>query len=200
MTLLNRLCVGVFCLLSLASTSSWAQIIHWEIDAEIVDPGTYPSQERSFSGGFDFDTLTGSIFNITIVSTSTTGQPCFLCFDYAGSTGEVYNDGSGGLGAEFRERVDSAPPAYRTNYLGIFGFDITQPGIFSNVNLEEQAYFNAGTGDPVDDTFISDTCVPAGCATLTGTLVPIPEPETYAMLLAGLGILGWRSRKQNRMV
>jgi hypothetical protein len=25
--------------------------------------------------------------------------------------------------------------------------------------------------------------------------VPIPEPETYAMLLAGLGLLGWRLRR-----
>jgi len=194
MTLLNKLSVGVFCLLSMISTSSWAQIIHWEIQAEMVEPGTSASLERSFSGGFDFDTLTGSIFNVSIFTASTTGQTCFLCFDYTGSTGEVYNDGTGGLGAEFRERVGSPPSPYRENFLGIFGFDITLPGIFSNVNLEEHAYFNAGTGDPVDDTFIADSC--AGCATLTGVLVPIPEPETCAMLLAGLGIMGLRGRRK----
>ena len=27
-----------------------------------------------------------------------------------------------------------------------------------------------------------------------GSLAPIPEPETYALLLAGLGLLGWRLR------
>lgn len=28
----------------------------------------------------------------------------------------------------------------------------------------------------------------------SGFVAPIPEPETYAMLLAGLGLLGWRIR------
>lgn len=28
----------------------------------------------------------------------------------------------------------------------------------------------------------------------TGSISPIPEPETYAMFLAGLGLLGWRMR------
>jgi hypothetical protein len=30
----------------------------------------------------------------------------------------------------------------------------------------------------------------------TGDLPPVPEPKTHAMLLAGLGILGWRLRKR----
>ena len=29
-------------------------------------------------------------------------------------------------------------------------------------------------------------------AFIANTVSPIPEPETYAMLLAGLGLLGWR--------
>jgi hypothetical protein len=28
-----------------------------------------------------------------------------------------------------------------------------------------------------------------------GNLSPVPEPETYAMLIAGLGLLGWRLRR-----
>ncbi|OYY95110.1 MAG: hypothetical protein B7Y41_05030 [Hydrogenophilales bacterium 28-61-23] len=31
-----------------------------------------------------------------------------------------------------------------------------------------------------------------------GSLTPaVPEPETWAMLLAGLGLLGWRARRGN---
>lgn len=29
---------------------------------------------------------------------------------------------------------------------------------------------------------------------------PVPEPETYAMLLAGLGLMGWVARRRNRNV
>ncbi|MDD5481054.1 PEP-CTERM sorting domain-containing protein [Rhodoferax sp.] len=29
---------------------------------------------------------------------------------------------------------------------------------------------------------------------------PVPEPETYAMLLAGLGVLGWARRRQSKSV
>jgi len=30
------------------------------------------------------------------------------------------------------------------------------------------------------------------------TVTPVPEPETYAMLLAGLGLLGWQARRRKR--
>lgn len=30
---------------------------------------------------------------------------------------------------------------------------------------------------------------------IRGFLAPVPEPETYVMMLAGLGLLGWRARR-----
>jgi len=33
---------------------------------------------------------------------------------------------------------------------------------------------------------------------LGGTVAAIPEPETYAMLLAGLGLLGWHARRRKK--
>ncbi len=35
-------------------------------------------------------------------------------------------------------------------------------------------------------------------AVRSGDVAPIPEPETYAMLLAGLGLLGFAARRRNR--
>jgi len=31
---------------------------------------------------------------------------------------------------------------------------------------------------------------------LAGTVVPVPEPEVYALLLAGLALLGWKARRR----
>jgi hypothetical protein len=41
----------------------------------------------------------------------------------------------------------------------------------------------------------SDGAYDSGLA-FTGTLVPVPEPETYAMMLAGLGLLAWMAHRR----
>jgi len=41
----------------------------------------------------------------------------------------------------------------------------------------------------------SDANYDSGLA-FSGTLVPVPEPETYAMMLAGLGLLAWVTRRR----
>lgn len=189
-----RLYLGL--LLLTLSSPSWGQIIHWEVNAVLTAPGTSADQERSFSGGFDFNTLSREIFNVAIISTSTTGTVCFLCFDYTDASPETFRDGTGFYGVGLTKRVDGESGAYRQNFLGMFDFDVSQPRTFSEVRLEEYSYFNAGTGDPVDDTFIADSC--AECGTLIGTIAPIPEPETCAMLLTGLGLLGLNSRRKTR--
>jgi len=45
---------------------------------------------------------------------------------------------------------------------------------------------------------VSGTGVTGGFATYSGYIqaVPVPEPETYAMLLAGLGVVGFLSRRR----
>lgn len=51
----------------------------------------------------------------------------------------------------------------------------------------------SATGYLTSLTFISS--VPSGPS---GPSAPVPEADTYAMLLAGLGVLGWASRRQRR--
>jgi hypothetical protein len=31
---------------------------------------------------------------------------------------------------------------------------------------------------------------------MIGTLSPVPEPETYTLMLVGLGMLGWKTKRK----
>ena len=55
-------------------------------------------------------------------------------------------------------------------------------------------YLRVALGEGVDPPFVI-TGADSGGDPLTFTN-PIPEPETYAMLLAGLGLLGWHARRR----
>ena len=70
---------------------------------------------------------------------------------------------------------------------GSFAFDNTSvTGVFSP--LAAGNYFYEVTGDV--------TGTVGGSYTLSSTVSPIPEPETYAMLLAGLGLVGFSARRR----
>jgi hypothetical protein len=45
---------------------------------------------------------------------------------------------------------------------------------------------------------IHTTSVPGGEIRTFFTLAPVPEPGTYAMMLAGLGVLGWAAKRRQR--
>jgi hypothetical protein len=51
--------------------------------------------------------------------------------------------------------------------------------------------FHFGTAQ--DSGFVSGDCT-AGCSIPS----PVPEPETYALMLAGLGLVGWMSRHRRK--
>jgi hypothetical protein len=179
--------------------SSWAQVIHWELDGTMSteQSGTDSNNVRTFSGGFDYNTVTDSLSNVTIASTG--GPGCYLCFDYSGAAGSVRRDippfPPTPYGFDFSKTVDSAPPTFRTNFLFIGGYplDFSNPGT-STVDINEESYFFVDGG--VEDIDVHDFC--AKCGTLIGTIAAVPEPETYAMLLAGLGILSVVSKRKRK--
>ena len=71
-------------------------------------------------------------------------------------------------------------------------------------------YWNTGSGLPLQHAYVQTTSYSTADVSIGGlayggapafdashwTLSPIPEPETYAMLLAGLGLLGFHARRR----
>lgn len=183
--------------------SAMANYIHWEM-RNVDDPEAHAVMGKNFefTGSFDYDIATGSIFNITLKTSTTDG--CVACNDFSGdSAGQTFVWPSGQGGVEFTESyIDSNGVLYRNYYLsitggnsfdGIWAFDVTKPGTYANLDIDHRGWIRLD--DPLDpDMAESIGCL--DCAYAIGTLVPAPEPETYAMMLAGLGILGWQVKRR----
>jgi hypothetical protein len=77
-------------------------------------------------------------------------------------------------------------------------------GVFIDFDNTPQ-HFTFGSGATAGnfDFWINDLSIIAGrSVAITGTimsaLTPVPEPDTYALMLGGLGLMGFVMRRRNR--
>lgn len=180
-----------------------ADIIHWEVHSN-EDAPSFLGEDFLLTGGFDFNTETGAISNIT-VQTSAIG--CIACNDFSdGGTATVFSVPDGRGGVNFTETYGpSGDTLGRDYFLQIagsnafgeeFAFDVSQPNSYANLSLWHHGLILLN--DPLDPDIFEDVSCD-GCVHAVGTLTtPVPEPETYAMLLTGVAALGWRMRRKGR--
>lgn len=193
-----RLWMGLFLLCGWSVSSHANEIVHWELNAFVDVPGATRGSQRTFTGSFDYNLLTKAVSNFSIKSVGTVTPNCLLCEEYTDGEAFVVYDPSTGQIPQGVQSFKEVPPSepgviFEGHTLQIFGFDITQPGTYGGLYLNEFVSVTLDHGlDP--HIIYQDYC--DDCATLTGTLVPIPETETYAMLLAGLGLLGYQGRRR----
>lgn len=202
-----RCCKKAICALALLlPLPVMADIIHWEV-RNVDDPAVTGVLGENFilAGSFDYDSLTGHIFNITVHTSTTDG--CIACNDFSGnSTGQTFSTPSGQGGVRFFEEYgpDDEDLGQRhtlqisggNTFGDIWAFDVSQPGSYFNLDLDHTGYILLD--DPLDpDIFESAGC--EDCAYAIGTLVPIPEPETYALMLSGLGLMAWKARRKTKV-
>jgi len=190
---------ALFALALLVPFSAMADIIRWEVQStEAAIP--LMGEDFMLSGGFDFNTVTNTISNVTI-KTSAVG--CIACNDFTGADGTTFTSPDGGGGVQFMaEYGPNGDIVSRTHFLQLWGagplgesraFDVSQPGSYFDIDIDHWGLIV--TTDPLDpELFESIGCV--DCAFAVGALVPIPEPETYAMMLAGLSVLGWQVQRK----
>jgi hypothetical protein len=77
------------------------------------------------------------------------------------------------------------------------GFNVLFNTVAAPTSISWFAYAYGGTYNGTDTTNLS-VWNPGfeGIATVATAVAPVPEPETYAMLLVGLGLLGFTARRR----
>lgn len=83
----------------------------------------------------------------------------------------------------------SSGPGY---LLGYFADTYTAPTAFTSFSVSNASIDLSATGG----VFSSIAAQPQNKLEVSFTAVPVPEPETYAMFLAGLATLGWLSQRR----
>ena len=96
----------------------------------------------------------------------------------------VVNNNDGTLGLLDPTKADGNPLQYRLIATGGTRGDFTSPDTTNGTLFISQT-------ERVDRLSCGENCS-------IGTVNPVPEPETYALMLAGLGALGWVARRKKR--
>lgn len=154
------------------------------------EEGTHDESNRNYMVGvegrnhnnfftFDLSSVAGSVLSAALRLNSFTviGSPSYSLFDITSSLSDVRASGNN-LGI-YRDLMSGA------NY-GSFSYSSADSNEFRSITLNNTGIsaLNSALG---------------GEFGIGGSVAPIPEPETYAMLLAGLSLIGWAAHRRESL-
>ena len=199
------------------SYSAWAHTGDWFLfenqqlaDVTLTvsgDAGFVPGVTVWATGGTQFDGGTG-LGAFDGISTAGFGTPhSFNATGALGNSGTLWmTNGSGGNVQETLGYAVSGP----SHAVGGWGESIITGAHDVSLSNTFENGVNGSTGAHTASLVFNDLAVGWYAVYIGGTdhssagglydltVSAVPEPETYAMLLAGLGLVGWRMKKQHK--
>lgn len=193
---------------------------------QVVYDVSNPTWDTYFTGTFDFDEHTGTVSNLQgSLSQAMTGNTAFRSLDYQLSS--VYDAALGGLLVSvFHQNTTDVfqGGGFATGGMKEFGNQNAYVTIFVNTvdptaalteaQIAKLAYGDCTTGSLMGMGMGAKTCMTGwkgdpmgdisggtmqGTWPITQTIAAVPEADTWAMLLAGLGLVGFAARRRTRV-
>jgi len=173
--------------LGLAGAVQAAVPMKWTIEGYY-----FPEGQGYVQGGFEYNPDTNHFYNITLKSFWVDEHGTDLYHDYAGATGSYTPGPENSVLIYESWFIDGIEPTDVYTQLSFTDFNPGEPGTvyFSEYELIESTHYSTGTWGFTRER-------PGVFGYAYGA--PIPEPETYAMLLAGLGMLGFTAKRRRNL-
>jgi PEP-CTERM motif-containing protein len=208
MSLRTRFTVPLSVLLLAFGSTAQAQIWHWgftdrgvdyslSFDSLVGNVGTYTLRlnttgynqhaDPSFLDSVDIKAWAGTNISFTLLS-APNGAAAWTSSEGPISSGQVANTGCGA--------GESGFACVEAQTKGLFNVDNGSSYVF-RFAVTANSFNLVNDGAHVGAGYASATGAGASYG-ITSVTAPIPEPETYAMLLAGLGLMGFVARRRQR--
>ena len=189
------------------------------LDPNELSPGVQPDPENSFVNRINF-VYSGRALDATDYTNIIASSLAMSPDSHIGVKGVSYKTNPNNMDSSYvsndQHIVIDFVPRNRPNR---FGFNDTSSWTIAGVSLADFTGTYATSNSHPSPTFgiISvspysfngasvcgptgiELCSPSPSNWVTGPVAAIPEPETYAMLLAGLGLLGFSARRRMKNI
>ena len=147
------------------------------------EPGAYNNWFIVDISGFTpATTVTSLALTLNTFYADTAGE--FKLWDYLGDIADLPKDTApGAAGVAIYDDLGSG------KIYGSFAYQVTDSYLYRTITLSPDAIIDLNAAIDNDD----DLWAIGGSFAPTA---PIPEPETYALMLAGLGLVGWMAKRR----